>query len=233
MAQRVLIVEDEFNIADLIRVYLERDGFEAVWVQSGELALDEVARQGFDIVILDIGLPGIDGFEVCRRLRARTAIPILMLTAREDEIDRVAGLESGADDYVVKPFSPRELVARVKAILRRSGGGNPALGGSVLRAGEIELRRDAREVTLAGKSVELTNREFDLLAALLGHPNVALARDRLLELVWGGEYPGGTRTVDVHVAQLRRKLGSASPIKTVHGVGYKVAAPVAAAEAAT
>jgi DNA-binding response OmpR family regulator len=233
MAKRVLIVEDEFNIADLIRVYLEGDGFEPIWVQSGEAALDEVARQGFDLVILDIGLPGIDGFEVCRRLRARTAIPILMLTAREDEIDRVAGLESGADDYVVKPFSPRELVARVKAILRRAGSANGSLGDSVLRAGEIELRRDAREVTLSGVPVEVTNREFDLLAALLDHPNVALARDRLLELVWGGEYPGGTRTVDVHVAQLRRKLGDASPIKTVHGVGYKIAAPAPATEHAS
>lgn len=233
MAKRVLIVEDEFNIADLIRVYLEGDGFEPVWVQSGEAALDEVARQGFDLVILDIGLPGIDGFEVCRRLRTRTQIPILMLTAREDEIDRVAGLESGADDYVVKPFSPRELVARVKAILRRAGSANGSLGDSVLRAGDIELRRDAREVTLAGEPIEVTNREFDLLAALLDHPNVALARDRLLELVWGGEYPGGTRTVDVHVAQLRRKLGDSSPIKTVHGVGYKIAAPVAATEHAS
>jgi len=228
MAKRVLIVEDEFNIADLIRVYLEGDGFEAVWVQTGEAALDEVGRQAFDLVVLDIGLPGIDGFEVCRRLRARMSIPILMLTAREDEIDRVAGLESGADDYVVKPFSPRELVARIKAILRRTGGGG-AVADSVLRAGDIELRRDAREVTLAGEPVELTNREFDLLAALLAHPNVALARDRLLELVWGGEYPGGTRTVDVHVAQLRRKLGDASPIKTVHGIGYKIAPPDAAA----
>ncbi len=222
MAKRVLIVEDEFNIADLLKAYLERDGFEAMWVRSGEQALDELGRQSIDLIVLDIGLPGIDGFEVCRQVRARASVPILMLTAREDEIDRVAGLESGADDYVVKPFSPRELVARVKAILRRAGGASDP--GVVLRWEGIELRRDARDVTLDGKPVELTNREFDLLGALLAHPNIALSRDRLLELVWGGEYPGGTRTVDVHVAQLRRKLGDASPIRTVHGVGYKVSA---------
>jgi DNA-binding response OmpR family regulator len=222
MAKRVLIVEDEFNIADLLKAYLERDGFEAMWVRSGEQALDELGRQSIDLIVLDIGLPGIDGFEVCRQVRARASVPILMLTAREDEIDRVAGLESGADDYVVKPFSPRELVARVKAILRRAGGASDP--GVVLRWEGIELRRDARDVTLDGRQVELTNREFDLLGALLAHPNIALSRDRLLELVWGGEYPGGTRTVDVHVAQLRRKLGDASPIRTVHGVGYKVSA---------
>ncbi|MBI4898315.1 MAG: response regulator transcription factor [Actinobacteria bacterium] len=221
MTKRVLIVEDEFNIADLLKAYLERDGFEAMWVRSGEQALDELGRQSIDLIVLDIGLPGIDGFEVCRQVRARASVPILMLTAREDEIDRVAGLESGADDYVVKPFSPRELVARVKAILRRAGGASDP--GVVLRWESIELRRDAREVTIDDNPVELTNREFDLLGALLAHPNIALSRDRLLELVWGGEYPGGTRTVDVHVAQLRRKLGEASPIRTVHGVGYKVA----------
>lgn len=221
MPKRVLIVEDEFNIADLLKAYLEGDGFETVWVRSGELALEEIARQAIDLVILDIGLPGIDGFEVCRRLRGRTAVPILMLTAREDEIDRVAGLESGADDYVVKPFSPRELVARVKAILRRAAPGAQLPGESVLRAGAVELRRDAHEVTAGGEQIELTTREFDLLAALLSHPNVALSRDRLLELVWGGEYPGGTRTVDVHIGQIRRKLGEHSPIKTVHGIGYK------------
>lgn len=221
MPGNVLIVEDEFNIADLLRVYLEADGFESTWVRSGEAALDEIARSAFELVVLDVGLPGIDGFEVCRRLRTRSAVPILMLTAREDEIDRVAGLEAGADDYVVKPFSPRELVARVKAILRRTGSGSSAVGGDVLRAGDVVLRRDAREVRSGGDLVELTNREFDLLAALLSHPNVALNRDRLLEIVWGGEYPGGTRTVDVHVAQLRRKLGTGL-IHTVHGIGYKV-----------
>ncbi len=169
------------------------------------------------------GFPGIDGFEVCRRLRARTAVPILILSAREDEVDRVAGLEAGADDYVVKPFSPRELVARVKAILRR-GGPERSVSGEILSAQGVVLRRDAREVTVNDQPVELTAREFDLLAALLSHANVVLDRDRLLEIAWGGAFPGGTRTVDVHVAQLRRKLGRPELIETVRGAGYKVRA---------
>jgi DNA-binding response OmpR family regulator len=189
----VLVVEDEQAIADLVRAYLRRDGFGVVWARSGEQALEELARHPVRLVVLDIGLPGIDGFEVCRRLRARTGVPILILSARDDEVDRVAGLEAGADDYVTKPFSPRELVARVKA------------------------------VTVAGEPVELTGREFDLLTALLAHPGVVLSRDRLLELAWGGEFPGGTRTVDVHVAQLRAKLGRPDLIQTVRGAGYKVA----------
>jgi DNA-binding response OmpR family regulator len=174
------------------------------------------------LVVLDIGLPGIDGFEVCRRLRSRTSVPILILSARDEEIDRVAGLEAGADDYVTKPFSPRELVARVKAILRRTGAGAAGVAGSALAVGEVELDRDARTVRVAGAPVELTTREFDLLAALLAHPGVVLSRDRLLELVWEGEFAGGTRTVDVHVAQLRAKLGRPEFVETVRGAGYKV-----------
>lgn len=219
----ILIVEDEQAIADLIRAYLRREGFEAVWVSSGEQALVELPRRPVSLVVLDIGLPGMDGFEVCRRLRARTAVPILMLSARDDEIDRVSGLEAGADDYVVKPFSPRELVARVKAILRRSagGGGHAALGG-VLRVGEVTLDRDARKATAGERQLDLTAREFELLAALLSHPGVVLSRDRLLELVWQGHFAGGTRTVDVHVAQLRAKLDLPGFIETVRGAGYKV-----------
>jgi len=218
----VLIVEDEQTIADLVRAYLARDGFSVTWVRSGEQALDELARHPVRLVVLDLGLPGIDGFEVCRRLRSRTSIPILILTAREDEVDRVAGLEAGADDYVTKPFSPRELVARVKAILRRSGqAGLP--GGPILAVGDVELDHAARTVSVGGESVELTAREFDLLAALLAHPNVVLSRDRLLELAWGGGFPGGTRTVDVHIAQLRSKLERPGLVETVRGIGYKVA----------
>jgi DNA-binding response OmpR family regulator len=223
MPGQVLIVEDEHSIAELVRSYLEQAGFSVTWVRSGEEALQELSRLPIEMVVLDIGLPGMDGFEVCRQIRSRTTVPLLMLTAREDEIDRVAGLEAGADDYVVKPFSPRELVARVKAILRRGSGAGRAIGDDVLRAGDVTLERAGRTVEVSGDAIELTNREFDLLAALLSHPNVALSRDRLLELVWGGGYPGGTRTVDVHVAQLRRKLGAAELIQTVHGVGYKVA----------
>ena len=220
MKGAILIVEDEQAIAELLRAYLRREGFDVVWASSGEQALDELARHPVRLVVLDIGLPGIDGFEVCRRLRARTAVPILILSARDDEVDRVAGLEAGADDYVVKPFSPRELVARTKAILRRAGGG--AVAGGALAAGDVELDRDAHTVAVGGRPAELTAREFDLLAALLAHPGVVLSRDRLLELVWRGEFAGGTRTVDVHVAQLRAKLGRPGLIETVRGAGYKV-----------
>jgi DNA-binding response OmpR family regulator len=170
--------------------------------------------------VLDIGLPGIDGFEVCRRMRAQSKVPILMLTARDEEPDRVAGLELGADDYVSKPFSPRELAARIKAILRRvEQRGEDAL----LTANGIVLRRDSRDVTVSGRQIELTSKEFDLLACFLEHPGIVLSREKLLDIVWGMTYPGGTRTVDVHVAQLRRKLGDPETIRTVRGAGYKLA----------
>jgi two-component system response regulator RegX3 len=217
----ILVVEDDHAIADLLHAYLAREGFGTTWVRSGEDALTELGRRPFRLVVLDIGLPGIDGFEVCRRIRSRTAIPILIVSAREDEVDRVAGLEAGADDYVVKPFSTREVVARVNAILRRGASPGDA-GRDVLRNGAVELRRDAREAHVDGTEVDLTSREFELLAAFLGHPGVLLSRERLLELVWGGGFAGGTRTVDVHVAQLRRKLGDAAEIQTVRGIGYKM-----------
>jgi DNA-binding response OmpR family regulator len=218
----VLVVEDEQAIADLVRAYLSKDGFEVTWVRSGEDALQELSRHAVRLVVLDLGLPGIDGFDVCRRLRARTSVPILILSARDDEIDRVAGLEAGADDYVSKPFSPRELVARVKAILRRVPDAARGHAGGTLSVDDVELDHAAHAVTVDGEPVELTSREFELLAALLAHPNVALSRDRLLEAAWGGGFPGGTRTVDVHVAQLRRKLERPALIETVRGVGYKV-----------
>lgn len=221
MKGAVLVVEDEQAIAELVRAYLTREGFKVVWARSGEQALEELPRHPVCLVVLDIGLPGIDGFEVCRRLRSRTGVPILILSAREDEIDRVAGLEAGADDYVVKPFSPRELVARVKAILRRASG-SPAPGyEAALTLGDVELEYAGRTVAVAGDPVELTSREFDLLAALLAHPGIVLSRERLLELAWRGEFAGGTRTVDVHVAQLRRKLGRPHLVETVRGAGYK------------
>jgi DNA-binding response OmpR family regulator len=220
----VLVVEDEQAIAELVRAYLKRDGFGVVWARSGEQALEELTRHPVRLIVLDIGLPGIDGFEVCRRLRGRTSVPILMLSARDDEVDRVSGLEAGADDYVTKPFSPRELVARVKAILRRVPERSAAgQGVGTLRAGDVELDDSSRSVAVAGEPVELTSREFDLLAVLLAHPNVVLDRDRLLELAWRDEFAAGTRTVDVHVAQLRRKLGRPELIRTVRGAGYKLA----------
>jgi DNA-binding response OmpR family regulator len=221
MKGAILVVEDEQAIADLVRAYLKRDGFGVVWASSGEQAMEELSRHAVRLVVLDIGLPGIDGFEVCRRIRARTAVPILILSARDDEVDRVAGLEAGADDYVTKPFSPRELVARVKAILRRVDGAGNGGEERVLAAADVELDSAARTVTVGSRPVELTGREFDLLAALLSHPGIVLSRDRLLELVWGGEFPGGTRTVDVHIAQLRAKLDRPELLQTVRGAGYK------------
>ena len=169
-------------------------------------------------MILDVGLPGIDGFEVCRAMRARSPVPILMLTARDEEPDRIVGLEVGADDYLTKPFSPRELVARMKAILRRT---DPQPAQDVLELGDVMLNRETHDVTIGGELVELTAKEFELLAYFLSNPGAVLSRDVLLDRVWGVEYPGGTRTVDVHVAQLRRKLGRPDLIRTLRGSGYK------------
>jgi DNA-binding response OmpR family regulator len=218
----VLLVEDEYSIGTLIRSYLERTGHRVVWVRSGEEALTELARHPVRIVVLDIGLPGMDGFDVCRRMRERSGVPIVMLTARDEEPDRVAGLEVGADDYVTKPFSPRELAARIKAVLRRTEG--PPRQDS-LELGDIVLRRDSREVTVEGTPVELTGKEFELLAWLMEHPGVVFSREQLLDGVWGMTYFGGTRTVDVHVAQVRRKLGRPDLIRTVRGAGYKAVRP--------
>jgi len=216
----LLLVEDDDAIGRLVKQYLEQqDGWRVVWLRSGEEAVTELRQHPVRVVVLDIGLPGIDGFEVCRRIRAGSKVPIIMLTARDEEPDRVAGLELGADDYVAKPFSPRELSARIKAILRRSEQRNE---NEVLSAREIVLRRESREVTVGGALVELTGKEFDLLACFLEHPGIVLSRERLLDLVWGMTYPGGTRTVDMHVAQLRRKLGDAEGIRTVRGAGYKL-----------
>jgi DNA-binding response OmpR family regulator len=216
----VLLVEDEHSIGSMTRGYLERHGYRVVWVRSGEEALAEVERHPVRIVVLDIRLPGIDGFDVARVLRTKSDVPILMLTARDEEPDRVAGLELGADDYLTKPFSPRELVARMKAVLRRTDGRSAE---DVLTLGDVMLNRDAREVTVEERPIELTTKEFDLLAALLENPGIVISRDQLLDRVWGMTYPGGTRTVDVHVAQLRRKLARPDLIRTVRGAGYKAA----------
>ena len=223
----LLLVEDDDAIGRLVKQYLEQqDGWRVVWLRSGEEAIAELRRHPIRLVVLDIGLPGIDGFEVCRRIRAGSKVPIVMLTARDEEPDRVAGLELGADDYVAKPFSPRELAARIKAILRRV---EQRSDDRVLSSREIVLRRDSREVSVAGEPVELTSKEFDLLACFLEHPGIVLSRERLLDLVWGMTYPGGTRTVDVHVAQLRRKLHAPDGIRTVRGAGYKLVAADGAA----
>jgi DNA-binding response OmpR family regulator len=218
----LLLVEDDESIGRLVKQYLEQqDGWRVLWLRNGEDAVAELRRHPVRLVVLDVGLPGIDGFEVCRRLRAWSKVPIVMLTARDEEPDRVAGFELGADDYVTKPFSPRELAARIKAILRRA---EQRSEDEVLAVGEIVLRRDSHEVTVDGEDVELTSKEFDLLACFLEHRGIVLSRERLLDLVWGVSYPGGTRTVDMHVAQLRRKLQAPERIRTIRGAGYKLQA---------
>jgi DNA-binding response OmpR family regulator len=220
MGAMIMVVEDEANIGALVRTYLERAGFQTLWVRSGEEALVELRRHPIKLVVLDLGLPGIDGFDVCRRIAGE--VPVIILTARDEEADRVAGLELGADDYVPKPFSPRELTARVKAVLRRAS--QPAGRGDVSTLGPVTLVRGAREVRIDGREIELTQREFDLLEYLLRNSGQVVTRDQLLESVWGFVSPGETRTVEVHVAQLRKKLGRPELIKTVRGVGYKASA---------
>ena len=222
MLGTVLLVEDEPSVGELVSSYLTRDGYRVIWVRSGEDAMVELDRHQLRIVLLDIGLPGMDGFDVCRAIRLKSKVPILMLTARDEEPDTVVGLEVGADDYVTKPFSPRELAARIKAILRRT---DPSPDQDVLSLGDVILNRESHDVTVDGELVELTAKEFDLLAFFLSNPGAMLSRDQLLDRVWGMEYPGGTRTVDVHIAQLRRKLGRPDLIKTLRGAGYKAAAP--------
>jgi two-component system, OmpR family, response regulator len=213
----VLIGEDEASIADLERLYLTRDGF-GVHVETDGTAVVAAARRLRPVaIVLDIGLPGMDGLEVCRTLRdADDWTPVLFVTARDDEVDRVLGLELGADDYLTKPFSPRELVARVKTILRRAA----APPARTLTVGKVELAPAQRKVTAGGVPVELTATEFDLLHPLLRRPGQVFTREQLLSAVWGYAAPAGTRTVDVHIAALRAKLGAASPIRTLRGVGY-------------
>jgi DNA-binding response OmpR family regulator len=218
MTGTILLVEDEQSIGVLLRGYLEREGHQVVWVRSGEAGLAELARHPVRLVVLDVGLPGIDGFEVCRQIRTRSRVPIIMLTARDEEADRVAGLEVGADDYLGKPFSPRELMARVKAVLRRV---EPRSQEDVLRLKDVTLWRSGREVEVDGRSIELTGKEFDLLAFLMDNAGAVMSRETLLDRVWGMEYPGETRTVDVHVGQLRKKLRRPDLIRTVRGSGYK------------
>ena len=221
MSGTVLLIEDEESIASVVRGYLERDGYKVVWARSGSDGMAELTRHAVRMVVLDIGLPDVDGFEVCRQIRSRSSVPILMLTARDDEVDRVAGLEVGADDYVGKPFSPRELVARIKAILRRTENETPQ---ERLVLGDVELNSSAREVKVAGSTVELRAKEFDLLEFLMQNRGIVVSRDTLLDRVWGMEYAGGSRTVDVHVAQLRSKLGRPDMIRTIRGSGYKAIA---------
>jgi DNA-binding response OmpR family regulator len=218
----IVVVEDDPHIADLIDLYLRKDGHRVIQAGSGEAGLDAIAREQPRLVILDIGLPGqIDGFEFCRHLRATSRVPVLMLTARDEEIDRILGLELGADDYVTKPFSPRELSARVKAILRRAEGPPPDRAAR-LTAGQVEVDTRRREARTNGQAVALATREFDLLQYLAENTGLVLSRQQLLDGVWGVGWYGDERTVDVHVRQLRKKLGDALPLTTVWGVGYRL-----------
>ena len=216
----ILLVEDEEDIATLVRTYLEKDGFRVIWAARGAEAFAALEQNEIRLAILDLQLPDADGLDLCRAIRATSRLPIVIVTARDEEIDRITGLELGADDYVTKPFSPRELVARVRAVLRRA---EPDEDGDLVAVGDIVLERAGRTVSVAGTDVELTGMEFDLLAFLLAHPGIVMTRERLLERVWGLSFPGGTRTVDVHVAQLRRKLDRPDLIRTVRGSGYKAA----------
>ena len=222
MASRghVLVVDDERAIRRLLRLYLTDAGFTVAEAADGEAGIDQVRRGGIDLVLLDLMLPGMDGFEVCRRLEEISNVPVIMLTARGDEAHRVTGLELGADDYVVKPFSPAEVVARVRAVMRRVSA--PPDPHRVLRAGPAEIEPTGRRVTVGEREVDLTRLEFDLLAELAAHPRVVYTRERLLEKVWGYQSGVGGKTVDVHVANLRRKLGEDIGIVAVRGVGYKL-----------
>jgi DNA-binding response OmpR family regulator len=222
-AQTVLVVEDEASIASFVSLYLKNAGYAVRTVGTGQEALDQAESERLDLIVLDLMLPDVDGIEVCRRIRKGSDVPILMLTARDEDVDKIIGLEVGADDYLTKPFNPRELVARVKSILRRAAPERRELESAQLRHGDLLIDAGRREVRVGEEEIQLAPKEFDLLWELLDHKGLVLTRDQLLERVWGYTFAGDTRTVDVHVRQLRRKLGDASPIVTVWGVGYKVA----------
>ncbi len=225
-APRVLLVDDEAPIIELVRGYLEREGMDVIAAADGRVGLELIRTQAPDVVVLDVMLPGIDGFEVLRRAREFSDAYVIMLTARAEEIDRIVGLSVGADDYLVKPFSPRELLERVKALLRRPRSAHRVGDAGVLDRGELVIDTRRRRVTIGGRAIDLTTIEFDLLFALAEDPGVVLSRQRLLDRVWGMDYVGDEHVVDVHLANLRRKLGedTAAPkfVETVRGVGYRL-----------
>ncbi|MEW6567626.1 MAG: response regulator transcription factor [Chloroflexota bacterium] len=222
--ETILVVDDEANILDLARLYLEREGFRVEAARDGVRALELIRTLQPSLVVLDIMLPEVDGFEVCRRVRQNSDVPILMLTARDEDVDKIVGLELGADDYLTKPFNPRELVARVRAILRRSErAARP--DNRALHLNDLVIDPARREVTIGGSAVRLRAKEFDLLLTLADHKGLVLTREQLLNLVWGYDFYGQTRTVDVHIAHLRKHLAASSVrIETVTGVGYKLVA---------
>ncbi len=227
MNETILIVDDEKNIVDLIEIYARQQGYATLRAHDGRTGLALIESAAPALVVLDLMLPVMDGWEVCRQARARSDVPIIMLTARDDDVDKIVGLEIGADDYMTKPFNPRELMARIKAILRRreSAHARPPDDLAILRAQQLIVDPGRREAHVAGTEVKLRAKEFDLLMMLLEHKGMVLTREKLLEIVWGFDFAGETRTVDVHVAQLRKRIaGSGVEIETVFGVGYKLRA---------
>ncbi|MBC8171205.1 MAG: response regulator transcription factor [Anaerolineae bacterium] len=225
MAETILIVDDEQRIIDLAKMYLEQEGYQVLSENDGLVAYRRILSELPSLVVLDLMLPGMDGLEICRRVRAESDLPIIMLTARNDDIDKIVGLELGADDYLTKPFNPRELVARIKAILRRTDRKpvSETSGSNVLVVGNVVIDSDRRSVHIDNRPVELRMKEFDLLLLLARHPGRVFSREKLLEIVWGYDFAGETRTVDVHIAHVRHKLEGMQPtIDTVWGVGYKL-----------
>ncbi len=223
--ETILVVDDEAHIVELAQMYLAQEGFQVQPARDGDTALQMIARQPPALMVLDLMLPQVDGWEVCRRVRSGKSapdLPIIMLTARDDDVDKIVGLELGADDYVTKPFNPRELVARVKAILRRTQ--RAARAPVPIHVGDVTINPAGREVEIAGQPVALRPKEFDLLLALIEHRGIVLSREQLLDQAWGYDFYGETRTVDVHIAQLRKRLAGSSSvgIETVVGIGYKL-----------
>jgi DNA-binding response OmpR family regulator len=221
MPSTILVVDDEQNIVQLARLYLNNEGFRVESAYDGKQALEKAKSVRPDLIVLDIMMPEMDGLTVCKELRKTSNVPVIILTARGDDIDRIVGLEIGADDYMSKPFNPRELVARVKAVLRRAQGEREVP--EVIEAGTLRIDSASRDVTLDGRALTLRAKEFELLSAFAQHKGTVLDRERLLRMVWGTDYYGDSRTIDVHVAWLREKLGKSSvKIQTVWGVGYKL-----------
>jgi len=224
MNDSILVVDDEQRIIDLAKMYLDQDGYKVMSATDGVTALNKILEEKPSLVVLDLMLPGMDGLEVCRRVRAESDVPIIMLTARSDDIDKIVGLELGADDYLTKPFNPRELVARVKAILRRADRKpNRDDAPTHIAIGNLTIDAQRRSVEIDDKTVDLRMKEFDLLQTLAENPSMVFSREKLLDVVWGYDFAGETRTVDVHIAHLRHKLdGMDATIETVWGVGYKL-----------
>ena len=219
----ILVIEDETSIASFVAAYLRNAGYTVRTASTAHGALEELSNELPALIVLDLNLPDGDGVELCRGIRKSSDVPILMLTARDEDVDKIIGLEVGADDYMTKPFNPRELVARVKSVLRRASPERRRTESEELRHGDLVINAGKREVYVGDDEIRLAPKEFELLWELLDHRGIVLTRDQLLERVWGYTFAGDTRTVDVHVRQIRRKLGDASPIVTVWGVGYKVA----------